>query len=70
MVLLVICTLDPCVSLPAHCYLLFVRVMVSGQCLDGWSICVGFHGLVAGLDLVCGDPWGVVCQRGFEAGQI
>ncbi|EMS67629.1 hypothetical protein TRIUR3_26756 [Triticum urartu] len=24
--------------------------------------CVGFHGLAAGLDLVCGDPWGVVCQ--------
>ncbi|XP_037474260.1 uncharacterized protein LOC119350623 [Triticum dicoccoides] len=21
----------------------------------------------SGLDLVCGDPWGVVCQRGFEA---
>lgn len=31
---------------------------------------VGFHGLVAGLDLVCGDPWGVVCRRGFEAGRF
>ena len=45
-------------------------VTVSGQCLDCWFICVGFHGLVAGLDLVCGDPWGIVCLRGFEAGQI